>query len=223
MRLRRLLPPLALAALISSAALQPSHACTTALVLAIDVSNSIDPAEYRIQAEGLADALLDPEIQETLVAGQVALAVIQWSGGTRQEVSIPWQRMQSPADVLAFSNQARAMERAFVMSDTALGELMNFAVGQFGPVSDCSRHVIDISGDGAANAGSDPKEARRNAERNNIQINGLAIEGLGLAITSYYRGYVITRNGFVMTATGHGSYAETLRRKILREVSAALF
>jgi Ca-activated chloride channel family protein len=82
--------------------------------------------------------------------------------------------------------------------------------------------VIDVSGDGADNAGTDPRAARRLAERLGVQINGLAIEGMGLAITNFYRAQVITRDGFVMTARGHSTYAETLRRKILREVSRAL-
>ena len=204
-------------------AASPAGACATALILAIDVSNSIDAGEYRIQTEGLADALEDPGIVGELVLGQVALSVIQWSGVGLQEVSIPWRRMTTTGDVRAFAAEARAMPRAFVMSDTAVGALIAFALNRFGPVSDCKRRVIDISGDGPDNAGTDPNTARRAAERAGVQINGLAIEGLGVAITSFYRRHVITRDGFVMTARGHSTYAETLRRKILREVSAALF
>ena len=197
--------------------------CTTALILAIDVSNSIDEREYRIQADGLADALEDPAILDELVRGQVALSVIQWSGMGQQEVSLPWTRMAAPADVLAFATEARRMPRAFIGSNTAVGDVVRFALGRFGPVADCQRRVIDISGDGTDNAGSDPPGARRAAELAGVQINALAIEGIGIAITNFFRGHVITRDGFVMTATNHLDYAETLREKILREVSAALF
>ena len=62
-----------------------AQACETALVLTIDVSNSIDPGEYRVQADGMADALQDPEIIEAMVQGEVAIAVVQWSGEDRQE------------------------------------------------------------------------------------------------------------------------------------------
>ena len=213
-----------LTGLAAIAALAPSAAiaCSTALILAIDVSNSIDAGEYRIQTDGLADALLAPDIQEELVGGEVALMVVQWSGQGRQEVSIPWRRMRTHLDVTVMAAEARAMRRAFLMSDTAVGDVIRFSLDQFGPVNDCLRRVIDISGDGADNAGTDPRAARRLAERLGVQINGLAIEGMGLAITSFYRRHVITRDGFVMTARGHFTYAETLRRKILREVSRAL-
>src|SRR6056297_369028 len=214
---------LAMTALIALLAASPALGCATALVLAVDVSNSIDDGEYRIQAEGLADALDDPRIREELVRGKVALTVIQWSGAGRQEITIPWRRMETPGDVRAMSLEAREMKRAFVMSDTAVGELVRFALGQFASVPDCTRRVIDVSGDGSDNAGTDPRAARRLAESRGVQINGLAIEGIGVAITNFYRSQVITRDGFVMTATGHATYAETLRQKILREVSAVMF
>jgi Ca-activated chloride channel family protein len=201
----------------------PVSACATALILAIDVSNSIDDGEYLIQTQGLAAALEDPVIREELVRGEVALSVIQWSGVGRQEVSIPWRRMTTPGDVRAFSREAREMPRAFVMSDTAVGALIAAALNHFGPVADCRRRVIDISGDGSDNAGTDPGAGRRAAEAAGVQINALAIEGIGVAITNFYRSRVITRDGFVMTARGHTTYAETIRLKIRREVSAALY
>ena len=212
-----------LATLFVVASVTPATACATALLLAIDVSNSIDDGEFRIQTEGLADALEDPDIREELVRGDVALSVVQWSGVGLQEVSIPWRRMTTPGDVRAFSREAREMPRAFVMSDTAVGGLIAFALRQYGPVADCKRRVIDISGDGSDNAGTDPTAGRRAAEAAGVQINALAIEGIGVAITNFYRTRVITRDGFVMTARGHTTYAETLRQKIRREVSAALF
>lgn len=194
-------------------------ACDTALLLTIDVSNSVDPAEYRIQTDGLADALRDPEIIEIMVSGQVAVSVVQWSGFHKQELSIPWTRIQTEADVAALSVRARNMERAFVLSDTAPAEAILFSLRQFDDVRDCNRHVIDVSGDGTPNAGTPVRNARRAAERAGVTINGIAIESMGLAITNFYRGAVITRDGFVMTARTHREYADTLRRKIIRELS----
>jgi Ca-activated chloride channel family protein len=220
MHLARLHAAAVLAALLLA---PPASACATALILAMDVSNSIDPGEYLIQTHGLADALEDPGIAEELLRGEVALSVIQWSGVGQQQVSIPWRRMTGPEDLRAFSREARALPRAFVMSDTAVGSFIDFALRQFGPVADCKRRVIDISGDGPDNAGTDPTAARRAAERAGVQINALAIEGIGIAITNFYRNRVITREGFVMTARGHSTYADTLRQKIRREISAALF
>jgi Ca-activated chloride channel family protein len=197
-------------------------ACDTALVLTIDVSNSIDPAEYKIQTDGMADALADPEISEALVKGQMALMVIQWSGATRQEVSIPWARMTSREAVMDFAAQARLMPRAFVLSDTAPAEAIMFSLQQFAAVPDCQHKVIDVSGDGTPNAGTDVRTARNTAQTQGVTINGVAIESMGVAITGFYNSAIITRNGFVVTARGHRDYPRAIRAKILREVSRVI-
>ncbi len=216
------LRPLAFASILLAVAL-PVRACQTALLLAIDVSQSIDAAEYRFQTEGLADALGDAEIADALVQGQMALAVMQWSGRGAQQISIPWTRMQTKSDLERFAQQARMMPRAYIMSNTAVGEALSTAMAQFAQVPDCARKVIDVSGDGPDNAGTDPRGARRAAERAGIEINGLAIESLGLSITTYFKRSVITRGGFVMTARGYRDYARTLREKIRRETAQIMF
>jgi Ca-activated chloride channel family protein len=67
----------------------PALACETALLLSIDVSGSIDAGDYHLQTEGLAAALTDPEVADALVRGQVALAVVQWSGPSQQALVLP--------------------------------------------------------------------------------------------------------------------------------------
>ncbi len=211
-------------ALAAALALAPalSRACDTALILTIDVSNSIDVAEYRLQTDGLADALADPEVIEALVQGEVALSVIQWSGVDRQQVSIPWTQVTTREDAIGLSVRARMMERAFTLSDTAPGEAIAFSLAHFAGAPDCERRVIDVSGDGTPNAGRDVRQVVARAERAGVTINGIAIEGMGLAITTYYSRSIITRDGFVITARGHREYPEAIRRKILREVSRIL-
>lgn len=196
-----------------------AHACDTALLLAIDVSNSIDVAEYKLQTDGLADALRDPEISEALVNGNVALSVVQWSGEDKQAITLPWTRIRTPIDVETFAARARLMPRAFVLSDTAPAEAILFSLQQFGAVGDCTRHIIDVSGDGTANSGADVRGVRNEAERRGVTINGIAIESMGLAITGYFKRAIITRDGFVITARGHREYPEAIRQKILREIS----
>ncbi len=202
-----------------SAAPIVAEACDTALILTIDVSNSIDSAEYRLQTDGLADALQDPEIIDTMVSGGTTVAVVQWSGADRQTVSIPWTQVRTALDVQSLSDQARLMPRAFVLSDTAPAEAIYFSLKLFDQVPNCARRVIDVSGDGTPNGGTDVRAARNSAERAGVTINGIAIESMGLAITNFYRGAVITRNGFVMTARTHREYPRTIRAKILREIS----
>jgi Ca-activated chloride channel homolog len=198
----------------------PPHACETALVLSIDVSGSIDSADYRLQAEGLSAALSDPEVAEALVRGEVALSVVQWSGPAQQTLSLPWQRMLTPDAVATFATRAATMPRAFKGSDTAVGEGLRFAMAQFAAVADCRRKVIDISGDGQENAGFTDAKARSEAVAAGILVNAIAIEEPGPAspVTSYYRLWIVTPGGFVMTARGLRDYAETLRLKLLREL-----
>jgi Ca-activated chloride channel family protein len=217
MRGLRLCRPI-LAAALGWAAL-PALGCDTALLLAIDVSSSIDPGEYRLQVDGLAEALNDPQVADALVQGQVALMVVQWSGVGNQAVSLPWTRMRGFDAVARFAEASRAMPRAFVNSDTAIGDAILFATAQFGAVADCGRRVIDVSGDGSENAGSATASARAGAEAAGIVSNGIAIESMGVAITGFYRLAVITHGGFVVTARGHLDYPRAIREKIRREVT----
>jgi len=195
-----------------------AKACKLALILMIDVSSSIDPGEYRFQLDGMADALLDPSIAEILVRDQVAISVIQWSGIGEAEVSISWQRMLSPDAVVNFANRARTIERRWQRSRTAVGDAILFGAAQFGPVSDCPRRVIDVSGDGASNVGFDTSNARHDIEDMGIEINGLAIDRVGVSVTEFYRRFVITRGGFVITATGYSDYPRAIAAKLFREL-----
>jgi len=199
----------------------PGRACETALLLAIDVSGSIDAGEYALQVQGLADALDDPEISEVLVQGQVALAIVHWSGVGAQALVHPWARMRSRGDVARFASDARARPRAFAASDTAVGQAIGFSAAQFAAMPECRRHVIDISGDGPENAGFTVGQARQAAQAKGIEINAVAIEDMGPSspISSFYRRWVITRGGFVMTARGLGDYPRAIRAKILRELT----
>jgi Ca-activated chloride channel family protein len=181
---------------LSACLCTPAAACETALLLAIDVSGSIDRGEYALQVQGLADALQDPEIAEVLLRDQVALSL----DGFQQRVA--------------------SLPRAFTGSDTAVGEALSFAIGQFEAVGDCRRKVIDVSGDGPENAGFTVGQARSQAQRQGIEINAIAIEDMGVSapISSFYRNWVITKDGFVMTARGLGDYPRAIRAKLLREL-----
>lgn len=206
--------------LLLSLSCHPARACQTALVLAIDVSGSIDRAEYALQVQGLADALRDPEVADILVQGQVALAVVQWSGAGQQALVLPWQRMLSQGAVASFEVRARAMPRAFFASDTAVGQAIAFSAAQFAAVPDCRRRVIDMSGDGPENAGFTVARARADAVAAGIMINAIAIEdaGPGEPVTGFYRRFVISPQGFVMTARTLGDYPRALRAKLIREL-----
>jgi len=204
--------------LIFSFVAQPALACKLALILSMDVSSSIDSGEFAYQRDGLADALLDADIMNVLTRDRVALMVVQWSGVNDQVASIPWRRMHSQGDVQAFSNWVRSMRRDFVNSKTAVGSAISFSIEQFSDVADCERNVIDVSGDGASNSGDETSYQSRRAADMGIEINGIAIDIIGTAITEYYRRYVATPEGFVLTSTGFSDYPRTIRAKLLREL-----
>ncbi|MGR3541963.1 MAG: DUF1194 domain-containing protein [Hasllibacter sp.] len=199
----------------------PAAACRTALLLLMDVSGSVDMAEWRLQSHGLADALRDPAIADVMVEDRNALAVVLWSSTGFQQVVIPWTRTESAGAVAALAERARAMPRLGEMAGTAPAEAVAFGLEVMDRAPDCERRIIDVSGDGTPNEGGDVRPLPRVAERRGITINGLAIEALGAGrpVTNFYRAAIRTRDGFVLTARGHRAFPETIRRKILREIS----
>jgi Ca-activated chloride channel family protein len=130
--------------------------------------------------------------------------------------------MRTPADIAAFAAAAAAAPRAFAGSDTAVGQGLRLALAQFADVPDCARRVVDISGDGQENAGFTDARAHAEAVAAGVTVNAIAIEEAGQAspVTQYYRRWIITPGGFVVTTRGLRGYAETLRLKLLRELLA---
>ena len=194
-------------------------ACDTALLLAVDVSNSIDPGEYRIQTEGMAAALRDAVVVDAMVQGVNAIAVMQWSGAGMQEMTIPWRRVTSRADMTALAAEVEGMRRAFVGANTAIGEALRAGVAEVLTQSDCARLIVDVSGDGPDNAGTAIDAARQLAQRSGVTVNGLAIDGIGAATTTYYARRLVTSDGFVESAQGFVDFPRAIRVKIRREVS----
>jgi Ca-activated chloride channel family protein len=216
--------PAALVLVAAMATAGGAEGCGVALALTVDVSSSIDASEYRLQVDGMVAALSDPEIALALVGEQAAVAVIQWSGAGEQEVSVPWRRMRSEADVIAFASVAAGLERPWHRGKTAVGDAITFARAQFGAVPDCDRRVIDVSGDGMTNSGAVEAFEAAKAARAGITINGLAIDRIGRSVTEFYRRNVIAGpDAFVITATGYGDYARAIREKLLREVLKPAF
>jgi len=201
----------------------PSAACSVALLLMIDVSQSVDAGEYSLQVEGLARALEEPQIRENLLDGEIALAVMQWSGVGAQTLSLPWAQMRSTGDIDVFAGRVRAMQRAYLTSNTALRDAVHAGLGLMGSAPHCARRVIDISGDGPENAGGNPRLSRQAAQLARVTVNALAIESLGQSLTRYFRSTVITRDGFVITARGYRDYGRAISLKIARETAQIMF
>lgn len=198
----------------------PARACKVALVLAVDVSGSVDNAEYRIQMQGLAAGLRDGAVSEALVADAAALMVLHWTGSSRQEVVVPWTRITGFGALEDFARRVETAPRRWRNFSTAIGEALVFSAARFDAVPDCARRVIDISGDGSSNEGIAPGTARPELTRRGITVNALVIEGAEPMMTEYFWEHVITGPGaFVITANGYDDYPARMRRKLLREVA----
>ncbi len=195
-------------------------ACDIALVLAVDVSGSVDHEEYRTQMQGLADGLRDGVVSEALVTGQAALLVLQWTGTSRQRVVVPWTQIDSFESLEAFAARVETAPRIWRNFSTAIGEALAFSAAQFREAPECARKVIDISGDGSSNEGIMPGEVRPELQRQGIVVNALVIEGAEPLMTEYFWENVILGEGaFVITANSYEEYPSRMRRKLLREVT----
>jgi hypothetical protein len=202
-----------------------------ALVLAVDVSTSMDPDEQELQRQGYVEAFRAPTIHQAIRAGmlgRVAVTYVEWAGAHPrfQSVVVPWIILESPADSIAFANRlARApIHRA---AGTSISEAIElgvalFSVGRFV----AARRVIDISGDGPNNQGRLVTEARDEAVARGITINGLPITLKGpdlrenATLDAYYRDCIIGGpNAFMIPVHEHSQFLTETRTKIVYEIA----
>ncbi|MFW8595642.1 DUF1194 domain-containing protein [Cribrihabitans neustonicus] len=195
-------------------------ACDLALVLAVDVSGSVDSGEYRAQMDGLAAALRDGIVAESLVRGRAQVMLLQWSGSARQEVTLPWTEVQSFAGLEALAQRIEEAPRPWRNYSTAVGEALALGLAQFGAVPGCRRRVIDISGDGPSNEGAEPRTLQPALRAANVTVNAIAIEQSEPDLTAYfYENVILGEGAFVVTAASFADYPEGIRKKLLREVA----
>ena len=198
-----------------------------ALVLAMDVSGSVNAYEYGLQRDGVAAAFRDPEVLAAIQLGQrkrIAVTVVQWAGVGKQAISVPWKIVGARDAAWDFSDQVKAMPRKFINGETHIAGIIEFAskVALQAPAT-TGRYVIDISGDGMDNVGYAPDFARNRAVKSGVTINGLAILNETPRLTEYYHHRVIGGpNAFVMKANRYEDYAEAIRKKLIREISQHL-
>ncbi|MFV2053655.1 DUF1194 domain-containing protein [Aliiroseovarius sp. YM-037] len=198
----------------------PAKACDLALVLAVDISGSVDHIEYAIQMQGLANGLRDGIVSEALVRANAWVTVVQWSGTSRQTVAVGWTAVNDFEAVEAFANAVEHAPRAWRDYSTAVGEALRFSATQFdnGPI--CKRRVIDVSGDGRSNEGTPPLDVHPELRKAEITVNALVIEGAEEDLTAYFWENVIMGDGaFVVTANGFNEYPERMQRKLIRETT----
>ncbi len=204
------------------------------LVLAVDVSRSVDAEEQELQLRGYEAAFRDPRLIEGILGGplgSIACTMFTWSDWHIQTMVVPWTRLDGAAAANRFADAVAAAPRQTHLY-TSISGAMDFAVRQFGRGFEGTRRVVDISGDGVNNSGRPVAEARREALDQGVILNGLAVvdrnpSPLTLAgavppLDEYYRDEVIGGPGaFLVVAEGFASFESAVRRKIIREIALA--
>jgi hypothetical protein len=219
----RILPPvIALAA--GMAALPAEAACRLALVLALDVSSSVDPYEDRLQRRGLAAALMAEDVQAAILGDpdfHVALHVFEWSGRYQQTTLLDWRLLRGPADIADAAAALAESNRGYANFPTALGYALGHASAQLARAPACERQTVDVSGDGRNNAGFGPQTAYRHFDFADVTVNGLAIGGAEDRLPTYYQTQVIRGPGaFVEIAADFQDFQRAMERKLIRETAS---
>jgi hypothetical protein len=207
------------------------------LVLAADVSRSVDSDKFKLQREGYAAAISNQRVLEAISAGRnrrIAVLFFEWSGFGNQKVVIDWTPIDGPKAAQEFGDRLLESPRSFA-DRTSISGGVDFAVAQFArsPFR-AERHTIDVSGDGTNNAGRDVTLSRDEALALGITINGLVILSErplswnpehtnppgGLA--NYYRVNVTGGPGsFVIEAKDFTSFGEAIVKKMVAEIADA--
>ncbi len=201
-----------------------ASACRLALVIAVDVSKSVDSTDFKLQFQGLAAAFRDGEVQAALLSTRepVAVAALEWSGPQHQSLITDWYFIRDVAGAEFLASRFASHQRGAQGQKTAIGEAASFSRLLLARVPQCKRQVIDISGDGYNNAGRKPKEVYANGGFSGITVNGLVVGGITrLQLRKYFETEVIHGPGaFVIATHGFEDYAEAIRRKLLREITS---
>ncbi len=194
------------------------------LVLAVDVSGSVDGVEQDLQRRGLSGAFRDVAVIDAITAlpDGLAVALVAWAGVDEQRTLIAWHRLTDAASAMQFADLIDGALPVELGSSpyTALGDALIWSLAELARNGYAGRGKIDVSGDGRNNCGEYPQPVRDRAVADGVTINGLAILNEDPYLTNFYQRSVIGGPGaFVLSATDYESFAEAMRRKLLRELA----
>jgi hypothetical protein len=202
-----------------------------ALVLAVDVSRSMDPDEQELQRQGFMEAFRSPQVHEAIrngMLGRITVTYVEWSGVEYQNVIVPWTVIDGSESAVRFADGLGNSPIGRVMR-TSISGAIDFGVKLLDKTGvEPIRRVIDISGDGPNSSGRGVVEARNEAVAKGITINGLPImlkrpSGFGDMenLDHYYRDCVIGGEGsFLVPVRERQQFADAIRTKIIREIAA---
>jgi hypothetical protein len=217
---------LAALCLLGSPAVVSAAGCRLALVLALDVSSSVDATEDKLQRGGTVAALTSPEVVEAFFASDlpVALAVYEWSGRYNQEIILDWTMIDSRAALLTAAETVARSVRSHNDFPTAMGYALGFGAGLLERAPDCLEQTLDMAGDGQNNEGFSPAAAYREFAFAGVTVNGLVVNAADfegeVGLIAFYRGEVLHGPGaFLQIANGFDDYERAMRAKLERELT----
>jgi hypothetical protein len=221
-----------LAVLASSGAAKADTPVDLLLVLAVDVSRSIDEVEAELQRRGYVEALTNDRVIDAILSGEhkrIAVCYTEWAGTHYQMVVIDWSLIDSASAARRFADKLAEAPRTS-QSWTAVGAALAFAAQRFDNSGYSSRrHVIDISGDGRTNDGPPAEMVRDKLVTQGVVINGLPVmmnrTNFGrppdTGLDKYYEESVIGGPGsFMIAAVNFDDFGRAVRTKLIREISA---
>jgi hypothetical protein len=224
----RLLSALAATLLwFSSPAQSQTHALpTTDIVLAlmVDASGSVNQKRFELQRRGYADAFRNQQVLNAIrggSTGSIVAIMVQWTGPQMQALAVPWTLIKDEASANAFAEAIEAAPRQLFGGGTSVSGAIDHAMLllQAAPYRGLKR-VIDISGDGSNNRGRDVREARDEAVRAGVIINGLPILSLEPYLDKYYYDHVIGGPGsFMIPAESYEKFSDAVLRKLILEIA----
>lgn len=231
MRRRTLLAAAGVAAVPAIRPARAQDAVDVSLVLAVDVSRSIDEDEARLQREGYRLAVSDPVVVAAIrggMVGAIGLAYVEWAGIEYQRTVIPWRRIASQADADAWAAELATSPRVSLSWTSISGAIRHSRQVMADCPWEATRKVIDVSGDGVNNSGPPADRERDAAVAEGIVINGLPIVNdrptFGrlppVPLDDYYRENVIGGDGsFMIVAEDFESFGVAVKRKLIREIA----
>jgi hypothetical protein len=214
----------AAALLAASIAAAAARTVDLALVLAVDVSGSVNTERFELQRQGYAKAFASREVIDAIAAGEnrtIAVTLVEWSGATHQRQMIGWTLITDAESALAFGSAISEAPRAFA-DWTSISGALDFALALFDQVEGVKavRRVIDVSGDGINNNGRPINDARGDVVTAGITINGLPILSEYPTLDDYYRDNVIGGPGsFVVAVSDFDAFGNAILGKLVREIA----
>ena len=209
---------------VAPAFAQP-NAVDLALVLAVDASGSVDQVRFELQKQGYEAAFRHPRVLAAIQSGptqSIAVIMMQWTGPALQVTAVPWTRLSDAASANAFADAIARAPRALFGGGTSISGAIDTSMALlFDNPYLAARRVIDISGDGANNRGRPAAQARDEAVRAGVGINGLPILTLEPDLDRYYEQNVIGGPGaFMIAATSYETFADAILKKLIAEIAA---